>query len=476
MGAQALKFVIMTGSTIVLARLLTPQDYGLIGMVVVITNFVAMFQYLGLSTATVRWAKLEHKQVSTLFWINMGLSTAVMLITLLSAPVAVWFYREPRLIGVTVGYAVSLLFYGLVIQHEALLSRQMRFAVLAVIDVVSLLMGLIAALIAAWYGMGYWALVINQLVMSFTKVVGVWSACGWRPGWPARGTGVRSMLSYGGNITGFNLINYFARNLDNTLIGKYWGPHQLGLYAKAYQMLLLPMDQINAPLAAVAIPALSRLADEPERYRTAYLKILEKLVMVTMPGVAFMIATSQWLVLLLLGPQWGESGRIFMLLGIAAVIQPVTRTCWWLFSTQGRTREMLHAGLIGGLIAIVSIIAGLPWGAVGVAASYAVTDLCLSTPLVFWFVGRRGPVRASDFYLTIAPSACAAVCSLVTLLLVRQRLEPLPSIARLSIAFIITCAVSLLVFALLPAGRMAMRNFRDVLLLLVKSRKNESAV
>ena len=240
-------------------------------------------------------------------------------------------------------------------------------------------------------------------------------------------------------------------------------------------MLLMPMQQINAPLAAVAVPALSRLADSPERYRAAYLKILEKIVMITMPLGALMIATSDWMVLLLLGPQWRETGRIFMLLGIAAMIQPVTKTAWWLFSTQGRTRELFHWGLMGGAIAIVSIIAGLPWGATGVAASYAVTDLCVATPLLFWYVGRRGPVRASDFYRTIAPVAAASVCSLAIILLCRPWLNAVPMlIVRLAVAFGITVAVSLLVLSALPAGRLAMRSFTETFSLLLK--RNRSTV
>jgi PST family polysaccharide transporter len=234
-------------------------------------------------------------------------------------------------------------------------------------------------------------------------------------------------------------------------------------------MLLMPMQQINAPLVAVAVPALSRLADSPERYRAAFLKILEKIAMITMPGVVFMIATSDWLVLFLLGPQWREAGRIFMLLGVAAIIQPVTRTAFWLFTTQGRTREIFRWGIIGGAISIVSIVAGLPWGATGVAASYAVTDLLVATPLLFWYAGRKGPVRAADFYRTIAPAASASIFALVLLLGCRQWLEGFSHLAmRLSIALVITIAASVLVLAALPAGRLAMRNFKDTLLLLVK--------
>jgi O-antigen/teichoic acid export membrane protein len=476
MTAQGFKFVFSMMATIVLARLLSPEDYGLIGMVAILINFVSMFQYLGLSTATVKWSELNHQQVSTLFWVNMFLSAAIMLITIASGPLLAWFYEEPRLIGITAGYGVTILFAGLAIQHEAILTRQMRFTSIAVIEVLALVSGFLSAIVAAWHGARYWSLVLNQLVTTVVIVVGVWIVCRWRPGLPARAAGVRSMLSYGGNLAGFHFMTYFARNLDNALIGKFWGPYQLGMYSRAYQMLLMPMQQINAPLAAVAVPALSRLADSPERYRTAYLKILEKIAMITMPGVVFMIATSDWLVLFVLGPHWREAGRIFMLLGVAAIIQPVTRTVLWLFTTQGRSREIFKWGLMSAAIAVVSIVAGLPWGATGVAASYAVTDLCVVTPLLFWYVGRKGPVRAADFYRTITPAACASIFALVVVFGCRQWLETFSHLAtRLSIAFVITIGASVLVLAALPAGRLAMRNLKDTLLLLVK-RERESLV
>jgi O-antigen/teichoic acid export membrane protein len=472
LAAQVLKFVISTAATIALARLLTPQDYGLIGMVVILTNFVSMFQYLGLSTATMRWSELNHQQVSTLFWVNVGMSAAIMLATATSAPLVAWFYKEPRLVGITLGYAVSILITGLYIQHEAILSRQMRFAAIAIVETAALVIGFAAAIVAAWHGAGYWSLVVNQLVMALVTFAGIWAACRWRPGLPARGAGIRSMLSYGGNLTGFNVMTYFSRNLDNLLIGKFWGGYQLGLYSRAYQMLLTPMQQINAPLAAVAVPALSRLADSPERYRAAFVRILEKIAMITMPGVVFMIATSDWLVLFLLGPKWRESGRIFMFLGVAAIVQPATRCALWLFTTQGRTRELFKWGVIGAVIAIVSIVAGLPWGATGVAASYAATDLCISTPLLFWYAGRKGPVRAGDFYRTIAPAGFASLCSLAVLLVCRPWLAMFDHLlARLSLAFMITVAVSLLVLAALPAGRLAIRNFKETLALLFKKER-----
>jgi PST family polysaccharide transporter len=475
LSAQVIKFVTSTAAAIVLARLLTPEDYGLIGLVAIIVNFVGMFQYLGLATATIKWEQLNHRQVSNLFWVNIGLSTLIMLVTLASGPALAWFYREPRLIGVAIGYGIVLLLTGASIQHQAILMRQMRFTVVAVIEVTSMAIGLVTAIVAALAGAGYWALVLNQIVVWAVVNIGTWSACKWRPGWPTRGTGLRKMLSYGGNLTGYNFMHFFARNLDNALIGKFWGAYQLGLYSRAYQLLMMPIGQISTPLWSVAVPTLSRLADSPERYRAAYLKILEKIAMVTMPSVIFVCAVSDWFILFLLGSQWTESAHIFRLLGVAAAIQPATASALWLFFTQGRSREMLNWGLFGSSIAVCSIFLGLPWGANGVAFTYAISDLCISTPLLFWYVGRRGPVRTRDFYRTIAPSVCASLASLGVLLICRSWLAGVPNLfARLSLAFLIMATITVIVFAALPTGRLAMRNMKDMLMM-VFSRQRISA-
>ena len=476
LAVQILKFLISTASTIVVARLLAPQDYGLVGMVVVLISFLGMFQYLGLPAATVKWKELSHAQVSTLFWLNVGLSTLIMLAVLASAPLLAWFYNEPRLIGIAAGYSLVIFLTGISIQHMAILMRQMRFVAIAVVELSALAIGMGAAILAALKGAGYWALVINQVVFALVTIAGAWTACRWRPGLAVRGSGVRSMLKYGGNLTGYNFTTFFAQNLDNALIGRVWGAYQLGIYSRAYQMLLMPMGQINTPLAAVAVPALSRLADLPERYRAAYLRILEKIAMLTMPGVAFMIVTSDWLMVFLLGPKWREAGRIFMLLGIAAIMQPVSKTGLWLFITQGRSREMFKWGVAGAVIAVVSIVAGLPWGAAGVAASYAITDLCLSTPLMFWYIGRKGPVRTGDIYRTIAPSVVTALTVLAVLVFCRAWLGMFQHLfTRLFLAFGITISASIIVLALIPAGRKAMWNLKDMLLQMLK-RKDHSSV
>ncbi|HEX8135957.1 MAG TPA: lipopolysaccharide biosynthesis protein [Pyrinomonadaceae bacterium] len=470
-GSQGLRFLVTTGSTVVLARLLMPEDYGLVGMVAVVTGFVSMFKDMGLSTATIQKAEISSEQVSTLFWLNALLGFAAMLLMIGLAPAIAWFYKEPRLSSITIAFSVNFIFGGLMAQHQALLRRQMRFGALALAEMVSLFASIAVAIALAWRGAGYWALVFSNLALGFSYAVVVWGVSGWLPGLPQRSSGVRSMLIFGRNLTGFQIVNYLSRNLDNMLIGRFWGSAQLGLYARAYQLLLLPIEQINTPIAAVAVPALSRLADEPERYRQAYLRILEKIAIVTMPGMAFMIATSDWLVLLLLGPRWMGVSQIFALLGIVGLVQPIANTVGWLFITQGRTAHMFQWGMIGSTIMIAGIVAGLPWGAIGVAAAYSAVFLLIIVPLLFWFVGREGPVRAADFYRTIAPTACASLSVLGALLLFRRFVQVAQPLFGIALSFVIMIVITLLLMLLLPGGRRALHDLKQSLTLLMERKR-----
>lgn len=470
MVSQGCKFALSLGSNILLARLLTPYDYGLVGMVTTVTGFITLFKDLGLSEATIQKEDITHEQVSVLFWVNIALSLATALVTVAIAPLLASFYREPRLIWVTLALASGFIINGLSVQHFALLRRQMRFDALVTIDVLSNAAGIGTAIVTALYGAGYWALIWFPLVTSVVNCGAVWMVCGWRPGFPLRHVGVRSMLMFGGNLTGFNVVNYFARNLDNVLIGRFWGTQQLGLYTKAYQLLLLPLQQINGPFAAVAVPALSRLVDSPDRYRQAYLRVLEKLTIITSPLVVFMIATSDWLVVFLLGAQWKDASALFSLLGIVALTQPVANTTGWIFITQGRTKDMFQWGIVGSTLSVISIVAGLPWGATGVAASYSISGLLIRTPLLFWYVGRGGAVKTGDFYRTMAPSTIASLCAMGAILALRYFVVISNPLLGLVIGSAITASVTLLVLSAMPTGRAALQDFKELMLLLIKNK------
>jgi PST family polysaccharide transporter len=465
-GSHGLKFAIGIVATAILARLLTPQDYGLIGMAAVATNFVAMFKDLGLSHATVQRAEITSEQISTLFWVNLMLSVVTMILMALAAPAVAWFYGDPRLTLITVLSASGFLLGGLSVQHEALLRRQMRFITLSVVAVVSMTVGYAVGIACALKGFGFWSLVFSQLALLLTNTALVWTACRWVPGLPSRHSGVRSMLGFGGNITGYATVNYFSKNADTLLIGKFWGPQPLGLYNKAAQLVGLPTDQINEPLASVAIPALSRLADDPERYRKAYLRIMEKVLMLVMPAVSLLIVSYDSLIAIVLGSQWVEAGPILVFMSIAALVQPVLATAGWLLVTQGRGRDMLRWSLINAPISMTSIIVGLPWGAPGVAFTYSLGRIFITTPLMFWFIGRTGPIRSRDFSRLISPFAAASLVGITACLLFRHFIELSNPTWQLVTCAVVLAVANVLVLAVMPSGRSALGDIKNSISLL----------
>jgi PST family polysaccharide transporter len=352
------------------------------------------------------------------------------------------------------GFVVS----GFSVQHQALLRRRMRFGLLAASDLTATVLSLAVGIGMAVAGASYWAIVGNQLAFTLTSATLAWAFCRWRPSLPKRTTQVREMLAFGGNITGFTVLNYFSRNTDDLLIGRFWGSQQLGLYAKAYQLLLFPLNQINLPVGGVLTPTLSRLVDEPERYREAFRRTLDKIVMVTMPLVAFLMATSDWLIAVVLGPQWLGAAKIFMWLAIAGFVQPVGYTTGWLFTSQNRTGELLKWGVVSSLLAVGSIAAGVHWGAEGVAMSYALTSAFISTPANLWYVGRRGPVRTMDFYRTWFPFALSAILAGCSVVVYRTLLHPTHPLLGLIVGFAITAVVFVATLALGAAGRAALKD------------------
>lgn len=470
MASHGLKFAISIIATAILARLLSPNDYGLIGMVAVATNFVVMFKDMGLELATVQKAEISSRQISTLFWVNLSLSVGTMIVLMLLAPAVSWFYGDSRLTTITIVSAIGFVIGGLTVQHEALLKRQMRFMALSAIALVAMIAGYVVGIAFAWYGFGYWALVLSQLAVLTADAILVWIACGWRPGLPRRDTGVRSMLSFGGNITAYGTVNYFSKNADNLLIGKFWGAQPLGLYNKAAQLVGLPTDQVHEPVMAVAVPALSRLAHDPERYRKAYLRIMEKVLMLVMPAVALLIVSSDWIISIVLGAQWKEAGPILVFMSIAGLFQPIMNTAGSVLVTQGRGRHLFYWSLISAPLSIVSIVAGLPWGATGVAASYSLTRVFIANPLMYWFVGRTGPVRTMDFYRLLAPFTAASTAGILACLAFRYFFQVGNPVLGLAVCFSLIAAANLIVLSLTTSGRAALLDIKNSLLLLLPVR------
>ncbi len=470
---QGCKFFLQLASTMVLARLLIPADYGLVAMVSAVTGFLAMFSTLGLSTATIQKANITHAQISTLFWVNAGLGLLVALVVMALAPAIAWFYDDRRLLPVTVALGTGFIFGGLSVQHQAMLTRQMRFMAIGVVGTVSMALGLGAAIAAALWGAGYWSLVVMNLTTAFVGAVGRWIAFPWIPGRPKRGVGVMSMLGFGGSITGFQMVNYFSRNADNILIGKYWGAAELGMYSKAYALLMMPLSQLREPLMSVALPSLSRLQSEPARYRNYYLRMLQVLSFLSVPLVAFMGAFSHEIILLILGPGWEEAAAIFTILAFISVLQPATATVGTVMITLGLTQRYFVLGVVTSGLCVISFVIGLPWGARGVALSYTILGYLSTIPYLFYAL-RGTPVRLLDFLKVFALPFPAALLMIAGGKLAFLDCEGLPQPVALMIAGCVGGLFYLAAYLVLPGGAEVLKNLRSNITLVFKSSRKKT--
>jgi O-antigen/teichoic acid export membrane protein len=410
--------------------------------------------------------------------VNAVIGLLAMAVTMALAPAISAFYGEPRLLGVTLLHAVGFLFGGTAVQHAALLQRQMQFATIAVVDLASMLLGIAVGVTFAFLHFGYWSLVFMQLATTIANSFGIWIACPWRPGLPQRGTDVRSQLKFGGNLAGFNILNYLQRNVDNLIVGKMagpvLGPAALGLYGKAYQLLMLPVNQISTPMSNVAVPALSRLQKEPERYRSYYRKAIEMITCVSMPIVVMLFVLADDLILTLLGPKFQSASIIFRWLVPAAFIGTFNVATGWVYTSLGRTDRQMLMALVVTPITIGGFFLGAwlgrdGWGgaqgvALGVAASFSATTVILRWPtIVYCFRGT--PVNANDLLAAIARPVGASIGAGVGLYIIdRFLLDPYLRFAwlRLSIGGAIYAALYVLAWFVLPGGRQFIRDSRDL--------------
>ena len=473
LSGQAARLVLQLGSTVVLARLLAPADFGLVAMLTVVTGFVELFTGMGLAAATVQRQGLSHAQASALFWVSAAVGAGLALATALLAPAIAAFYGEPRLAPAAAVLAGTFALGGLGVQQRAVLRRQMRFGALAAVDGIALLGGIAVAIAMAWRGDGHWALVGKLVATSGLTAALLWAVCPWRPGLWRRGAGAGSLLAFGWRISAFHVLNYAASNVDQLLIGWRFGPAPLGLYSRASQLVNLPLRQLNGPLTGVFVAALSRLTQDPVRYRRAYLGVLEKIALVTAPAAALAIGTADWIVDLLLGSAWREATPILAALGVSALLKPVGHTTGWLLISQDRTQTLVRWGVFDAATRSLAVLLGLAGGPLGVALALALRGLLLP-PVLVWVAGRSGPVSAADVVRACGLPALVGASAAAAVAAARATL-PVAGPPGLAASAACAAAASALVLCASPAGRRALAELRVSLRLLVSGRPQPAA-
>jgi O-antigen/teichoic acid export membrane protein len=398
-GAQAVTFLLRVVSLVVLARLLSPTDFGLVGMVTAFTGVLTLFRDFGLSSATVQRQTVTEEQMSTLFWINMLVGAILWLVAVIMAPAIAAFYGKPELFSVTIVLAAAFPFNAAGVQHSALLQRQMRFTTLATINVVSLAVGTAIAIAGAAAGYGYWGLVAMSVSWPLTASIGFWAATGWAPKLPRRGSDVASIVRYGGGLTFTSVFVYVGYNAEKVLIGRFWGADAIGIYGRGYQLVSIPTDNLNAAIGEVAFAALSRVQHDPDRLRSYFLKGLSLILGLTLPITAALGFFADDVVLVLLGPNWQQAAPIVRLLAPTVAILAIINPLGWLIFSIGMVGRGVRAAPVLATVMITSYIIGLPYGPQGVALAYSVAMTLWVIPHILWCV-HGTPVSFYDVLST----------------------------------------------------------------------------
>jgi O-antigen/teichoic acid export membrane protein len=393
--------------SVVLTRLLSPQDFGLVGMVLVFAGFATIFTDLGFGASLIQKLDLSQHHKNAVFWISIAAGALVTLIVAAAAPYIASFYSVPALQPLTV--VISLIFFinAFSTVNVALLQKSMNFRKLAVAQLTAIVLSGIAAIYLAISGFGVWSIVAMYVANAIVYVATIWIITPWRPDFSLQWDALKDLSKFSRNLLGFSAFNYWTRNGDNLLIGRYAGSAALGIYARSYTILLLPVAQVSGVIANVMFPALSAIQKDVGRVRDLYLKSISVISLVTFPLTLGLLVVAQSFVLALFGDKWTGMIPILQVFCLLGALQSIGTTVGWIYQSQGRTDTMFRLGLISGSIFIISFVVGLRWGAIGVAVAYTLANVLV------WYPTWAIPARLIDLdFVTmlrsLAPTFCGA--------------------------------------------------------------------
>lgn len=386
-SSQALMFIVQLGGTFVLARILTPKDFGLITIVTTFSLLMAGFGLNGFTEAVIQRNKIDNRLASNLFWINLAVGALFSLGLASSGLLLVHTFGDLHLDRVSIGMSVSVLLSSASVLHLALLKRAMQFAIPSAADIAGRVASVALSIVLACCGWSYWALVAGAIAQpAVVSVVAYWN-CRWLPSLPSRAEGTAEVLRYAFHVYGRYVFSYATRNTDNLLVGWQFGSDALGFYKKAYDLFLLPTSQLIVPVSGVAISTLSKLTKDLAEYRLAYLKALSMLAFAGMGIGACLTIVGSDLMRVLLGPGWALSGKVFTYFGPGIGIMLVYNSNGLIHLSIGSARRWFRWGLIEFVVTVSFFILSLRWGPVGLAVAWTASFWILAVP-AFWYAGK----------------------------------------------------------------------------------------
>lgn len=413
--AQAASHIVSLVVLGTLYRFVSPDEFGLMGMVMPVLLFVRIFTALGLNVATVQRAELDHGRVNSLFWVNVLLGLATTVAAAALAPGVAWLNDEPAVLGLTVAMSGVSLIVALGLQHTALLERKLRVGPLAAARLVAQVGGGAAGIAAALAGAGVWALAAQQYVELCLQSALAWLLEPWRPDRPTRGAGVRELVRIGAVFTASNVVFYLLGNMDKILVGAVFGPRALGFYSQAFNIMMKPVYVMTAPLGSVMLAGLSRSVGDRESYRQVLTAFLRLISVGGFPAGVGLTLVARDVMLVLGGERWTEAGVLLAALAPVVIAQGTINMAGNIYTSAGRWVAMFWAASAMAVALLAALLIGA-WigrttgdGALAVAYAYSFTVcVLLFVPYVSAGLIASG-VRPREWYAQLIRPALAAL-------------------------------------------------------------------
>ncbi len=472
-SGQIIRLLLQVASVVVLARLITPAEYGLVAMVTAIIGIGEILREAGLGSAAVQARELSRAQRDNLWWISSSTGLAVSAVVALSAPLLGALYGRPEVPMICLALAPTFLLSGLAAQYRADLTRHLRFAALTTIDVACVSAALAVGVAAAASGLGYWALVLQQLCGGLLTLVAVAVAAGWTPRRYDRTVPMRQLVRFGASVLGSQVLTYTSINIDSVLIGSTFGARDLGFYNRGVQLVRTPLNQLRAPIGAVALPVLSRLQDDPRRFMDFVASAQLAVAYPLLVGIGWFIACGEAAVRVALGPAWVDATPVIQLIAAGEGLSTLMFLASWMYVSLGLGQALIRFSAFTFALRLALLLVALPWGLVAVA-SVGVIGPAIVLPIALWQVGRATRLatavllRQAAVIVLVAVSISAVTAACVHLLL------DLPDVATLIVSACIQ-AVGVGVAQLVPAVRRHTSRVRAVVRLLRTSEEEPSA-
>ena len=387
LAAGGLTLAIQVSATIILARLLTPADFGLVAMVTTFSLLLVNFGFNGFTEAIVQREDVSRELASTLFWINIGFGIVLTAGFAASGTLLARLYHNPPVQQVAIGISLTIFATSISTVHLALLKRAMLFSWVSVNEICARMISVFLMILLGWMGWGYWALVAGAVAQPFSVGIGAWFMCRWKPGLPRRVAGTGSMLRFAFHTYGNFGVNYLSRNTDNLLIGWRFDAQSLGFYKKAYDLFALSANQLVSSIAIVVVAALSRVNRDPALYRRYLLDALAVMAFAGMGLGAGLTVVGKDLILILLGAKWAPAGQIFTFFGPGIGIMIIYSTHGWIHLSIGRPDRWFRWGIFEFVVTCLLFIVGLHWGPLGIATAWSVSFWALTIPAL-WYAGK----------------------------------------------------------------------------------------